>query len=278
MTYKTIAVHLDDSQSSMSRLAFALSIANAADAYLVGIYLPDDDQATRYKLLHRWDKKALLPAISQIQKTLQDENRNSFAKQLSVMKVLGTWRVVRTFADIERQGRLVDLVIFGQPDPDDERPSLSSQFAQRLILSLGVPVLLSPFNGERLKLGGQAMVAWDGSGEATRAMHDAVPLLLLCENVTVVTVRELYDSDSYLCTPDCAVSALLRHGVKNVHASVAAIENMDTGTVLWSKMADAHFSFLVMGAYGKGRTRERVLGGVTQTIIEAATVPILFSH
>ena len=256
-----------------------MSIAKSVDAYLVGLYLPDEDQSTRYKLLHRWDKGALLPAMSQIEKTLQGENKILFDKQLSVMEVPGTWRVVRSFSDIERQGRLVDLVIFGQPDPDEERPSFSSQFAQRLILSLGVPVLLSPFNGESLKLGREAMVAWDGSSEASRAMHDAIPLLLLCENVTVVTVRELYNSDPRsLCTPDRAVSALLRHGLKNVSGSVAAIEDLDTGTILWSRMADRHFDFLVMGAYANSRIRERIVGGVTQTLIQEATVPVLFSH
>jgi nucleotide-binding universal stress UspA family protein len=279
VTYKTIAVHLDDSDISVSRLAFAISIAKSVDAYLVGIYLPDDVQATRYELLRRWDKKALLPAIPKLQSTLQNANRIVFDQQLSLMQMPGTWMAVHSFADIERQGRLVDLVILGQPDPDEERLSFSSRFAQRLILSLGVPVLLSPFNGASMKLGAEAMVAWDGSGEASRAMHDAVPLLLLCKNVTVVTVQELYNSGRHhLCTPDCAVSALLRHGVKNVSGSVAGIENMDTGTILWSRIADACIDFIVMGAYGKGRTRERVLGGVTQTLIEEATVPVLFSH
>jgi Universal stress protein UspA and related nucleotide-binding proteins len=34
----------------------------------------------------------------------------------------------------------------------------------------------------------------------------------------------------------------------------------------------------VMGAYGHTRGQERLLGGVTRTILESMTVPVLMSH
>jgi nucleotide-binding universal stress UspA family protein len=33
-----------------------------------------------------------------------------------------------------------------------------------------------------------------------------------------------------------------------------------------------------MGAYGHSRVRELVLGGVTRTMLESMTVPVLMSH
>jgi nucleotide-binding universal stress UspA family protein len=33
-----------------------------------------------------------------------------------------------------------------------------------------------------------------------------------------------------------------------------------------------------MGAYGHSRLRELVLGGVTRTLLETMTVPVLMSH
>jgi nucleotide-binding universal stress UspA family protein len=33
-----------------------------------------------------------------------------------------------------------------------------------------------------------------------------------------------------------------------------------------------------MGGYGHARVRELVLGGVTRTILESMTVPVLMSH
>ena len=35
---------------------------------------------------------------------------------------------------------------------------------------------------------------------------------------------------------------------------------------------------IVMGGYGRSRLRELVLGGVTRTVLDSMTVPVLMSH
>jgi len=35
---------------------------------------------------------------------------------------------------------------------------------------------------------------------------------------------------------------------------------------------------IVVGAYGHGRLREWVFGGVTRTVLEGTRTPVLFSH
>ncbi|CAG9187469.1 hypothetical protein LMG23994_06914 [Cupriavidus pinatubonensis] len=42
--------------------------------------------------------------------------------------------------------------------------------------------------------------------------------------------------------------------------------------------ADQGSDLIVTGAYGHGRMRELVLGGVTRTLLESMTVPVLLSH
>jgi nucleotide-binding universal stress UspA family protein len=39
-----------------------------------------------------------------------------------------------------------------------------------------------------------------------------------------------------------------------------------------------HADVLVMGCYGHSRVREWVLGGVTRTVLRAATLPLLMAH
>ncbi len=48
--------------------------------------------------------------------------------------------------------------------------------------------------------------------------------------------------------------------------------------MLLSFAADQGSDLIVMGAYGHGRMRELVLGGVTRTLLESMTVPVLLSH
>lgn len=47
---------------------------------------------------------------------------------------------------------------------------------------------------------------------------------------------------------------------------------------LLSHAADMQADFIVMGGYGRSRLWELVLGGVTRTMLETMTVPVLMSH
>jgi nucleotide-binding universal stress UspA family protein len=70
---------------------------------------------------------------------------------------------------------------------------------------------------------------------------------------------------------------LSRHGVKvTVHRQSGA--GYDVGAQILSRAADAAADMIVMGGYGHARVRELVLGGVTRTILESMTVPVLMSH
>ena len=70
---------------------------------------------------------------------------------------------------------------------------------------------------------------------------------------------------------------LARHGVK-VDVQLSQSDEIGIGDVLLSRLADAGSDLLVMGAYGHSRLREFVLGGVTRTLLEHMTVPVLMSH
>ena len=55
-------------------------------------------------------------------------------------------------------------------------------------------------------------------------------------------------------------------------------DELTVGDELLVRVADGEIDLLVMGAYGHSRLREIVLGGVTQTLLQHMTVPILISH
>jgi nucleotide-binding universal stress UspA family protein len=47
---------------------------------------------------------------------------------------------------------------------------------------------------------------------------------------------------------------------------------------LLSRATDLGADLLVIGAYGHSRVRELLLGGVTRSILESMTLPVLMSH
>jgi nucleotide-binding universal stress UspA family protein len=69
---------------------------------------------------------------------------------------------------------------------------------------------------------------------------------------------------------------LARHDV-TVEAD-AQTSTIDTGNALLSYVADLNADLLVMGGYGHARLREMLLGGVTRTILNAMTLPVLLAH
>jgi nucleotide-binding universal stress UspA family protein len=48
--------------------------------------------------------------------------------------------------------------------------------------------------------------------------------------------------------------------------------------VILSRAADHDVDLIVMGVYGHSRLRERVLGGVSRTLLSSMTVPLLVAH
>jgi nucleotide-binding universal stress UspA family protein len=70
---------------------------------------------------------------------------------------------------------------------------------------------------------------------------------------------------------------LARHNIKTEATQVFA-DDIDVGDMLLSRAADLGSDLLVMGAYGRSRLTELVLGGATRHILQQMTVPVLMSH
>jgi nucleotide-binding universal stress UspA family protein len=124
----------------------------------------------------------------------------------------------------------------------------------------------------------RAIVAWDGSREAARAAHDALPLLRLAEEaiVLIVDARDLGARAGQQPGADVAAH-LARHGVG---ARVKRVTSGGTGIgeLILAQAGEEGADLLVMGGYGHSRLREMLVGGVTRHVLEHTTVPVLFAH
>ena len=128
-------------------------------------------------------------------------------------------------------------------------------------------------------------MSWDGGREAARAMQVALPLLKDADQVSIavfeVATAEHAVADALAADPR---PWLARHGVTATLA-VHAVDHQrrlsrrhEVGERLLSLAADSAADLLVMGAYGHSRFRESLLGGVTRTVLEAMTLPVLMAH
>ena len=133
----------------------------------------------------------------------------------------------------------------------------------------GVPIVALPPEASG-DLGQTVLVAWNGSREATRAVHDALPLLNAAKGVTLCAV-----GDEAATSLEAAAAMLRRHGIA-VHPHRVAEPDGNAGEVLLAECSARGADLLVMGAYGHARLRELVFGGATRHVLRAATLPVLF--
>jgi nucleotide-binding universal stress UspA family protein len=145
-------------------------------------------------------------------------------------------------------------------------------------MDTGRPALVIPYIGARAIPPKRAMVAWDGSREAARAVNDALPFLRLATSVTILVVDAERRPSQLGEQPGADIAThLARHSVKvevrQVHGGGLA-----TGDVILSQASDEGTDLVVMGGYGHSRFREMVLGGATRHLLDHMTCPVLLSH
>lgn len=279
MSYKSILVHLDTSARAHPRLEFALRLAHQFHARLTGIfstYIPESHAffvmagTAGYYAEHERQRHERSAALERL-----------FHAEVARAKVEGQWIAVNGYANdvVPPYTHLADLVIAGQTDPKDPESFIAEQFVEHIVLSAGRPVLLVPSAGSFETVGKHALIAWDGSREATRAIHDAMPFLSHAANVTLLTVNARGAEPPRYRIPGADIAlTVARHGVKLDVREVTADSNTSVGDVLLSQAVDSGCDMIVMGAYAHSRLHEVVLGGATRTILQSMTVPVLMSH
>jgi nucleotide-binding universal stress UspA family protein len=173
-----------------------------------------------------------------------------------------------------RIARRFDLAVVGQTEPD--RPAPEELIIESALFESGRPVIVVPYiQKQGLKLD-RALVCWDGSRTATRAIADSLPFLTRSKAIDVVIIAGGRAKSDEIPGADIG-QHLARHGLKiEVKRIVAA--DIDVPNAILSYAADSSADFLVMGGYGHSRLREFVLGGATRGILTSMTVPVLMSH
>lgn len=279
MSYKSILVHLDASAGEHSRLELALSLAKQFDAYLTGLFT-----------VYRPELGSFYAMAGSAEYYAESEHRRLeqrgalerlFRAKMLRLKVSGEWRWSTEYANrcVPKAARLADLTIVGQYNPEDPESFVADEFIENLVLSSGRPVLVVPYAGQFSRIASRVLIAWDGSREATRALHDALPFLNRAKQVTVLTINAMNSEPPSNRLPGSDIAAIVsRYGANVATQEIEGVKDVTIGETILSHVADLDADLLVMGCYGHSRWRELVLGGATRSILKSMTVPVLMSH
>ncbi len=256
---------------------FAISIADSFKAHVLGV-------AFSYEpIIPGSVMGGIPPEIIESQRRESDEKARAaiarFDAAANRAAVAAESRIISASVSgaaeqLGRLGRRFDLVVVGQAQRDEA--SAAEVVDEGVLFDSGRPVIFVPYIQKAgLKLD-RVMVCWDGSRAATRAIADAMPFLKKSKQVEIVMVSAKKPKDDEIAGADLG-QHLARHGLKVDVKRITSTE-IDVPSTILSYAADSSADMIVMGGYGHSRLREFILGGVTRSILETMTVPVLMSH
>jgi len=192
--------------------------------------------------------------------------------QVNVQKVVATYTAESDLLVQAARTRDICLMSLG-PEVEADQSAVEA-----VLFGSGRPVLVFPeasLPADAAALN-RVVVAWDGSRAASRALADAIPLLVKAHEVTVLTVTGEKPSAVAPVASDVP-RYLATHGVK---ATLETIEtgNQKIGSVIEGFMNARSADLLVMGGFGHSRARDFVLGGATRSILWNPAYPVFLSH
>ncbi|GEJ58875.1 universal stress protein [Anaeromyxobacter diazotrophicus] len=170
--------------------------------------------------------------------------------------------------------RYTDLAIFGQHD--DRESWVPEELVEEVVVGCGRPALVVPAFGRFPDVGKRVVVAWDGSREAARALHDGLPLMREAQSVTLLAFqRPSAGPPGPLPHLDVAAH-LAAHGVTARYERVFVGELGPTDTLL-NRCAEVGADLIVMGARPQ-RGLPLQDGGSLRELLRQMTAPVLLSH
>lgn len=176
-------------------------------------------------------------------------------------------------AQLARHARARDLVVVSVHGPL-QYPRLA--LVEAVLFGTGRPLMLVPCEAGpfRARI---VVIAWDATRSATRALHDAMPLLAIATEVVVVTVR----GDKELQPEESGEEICRALTYRNIPARFESIRDdaRDVGATLLQTAAHFEADLLIMGGFAHPMERTFLFGSATRSVFGSGfPLPVLLSH
>ncbi|MCE2574303.1 universal stress protein [Komagataeibacter sp. FNDCR2] len=159
-----------------------------------------------------------------------------------------------------------DLIVLGFPQPHDSDQKRRAVHAA--IFDSGRPVVFVPPGWNR-PAGRNILLAWKDTTSCRRTVRSARPILAAARDVAVLRA----DTDTPSVLTDLLAGVVARY-----------LPPLDDGApedvtrVILRQCRDNGCDLLVMGGYTHGALYNRLVGSVTQDILECGEIPVFLQH
>ncbi|TAN55919.1 MAG: universal stress protein [Magnetospirillum sp.] len=268
MSIKDILVHVDGDESTRAGLALAVAQARRFGARLTGLFARNELYAPAV-MAHRPSDTLLATA---------EAAKASFVAATAGLEARW-WQIDHGGAeDMIAEAvfccHYVDLVVLSQPA--SQGVHVPPTMVEKMILNSGRPVLVAPTDGRGAPIGQKVVIGWRSGKQASRALHDCLPLIEGAKEVLVVYRRDLVMKDA-TTPPVNIIDHLQAHGLPTQGERVMT-EDLGVMDTLLSRAYDVDADLLVIGAHvGKVLSFSGKAGAGTRHILAHMGLPVLFS-
>lgn len=275
---KDLLVAYQGDEGSQNALRFALQMAQKYDATITGAYVYAPEQYESQ--IRHWIGDDFLKTMRQVQLEAVHKIEASFRDfvQAHAPEVRHEWLSATgpVGLTLARLSRTFDLLITGQFEGAIRVGGRAVQ-PEELLARAGKPIVMVPKDYKVRPFKEEAVVAWDGSRYAARALTDAMHILDTKKSIDLVTVNGGRDKAvlGWSGSHD-VISHLRRHDINARHVELEAKGGVGRTILAYCEERDP--DVLVMGAFGRGKLGALLFGGVSQHILEHQTVPVLMAH
>ncbi|HZH57175.1 universal stress protein [Yanghanlia caeni] len=278
--WKSIAVFIDYADPDYTVLDYAGWLAERCDSHLIGVFnmgalATGAEGFTRARgagiqaAIARRREREQRAAVEAAERLTEVGTRRGVSVEFRVL-----WRAFEA-EDAILNSLHCDLVVIG-----DRRESCLPEGVtpERVVFEVGVPVIIVPENWKQREEVKRVVVGWNATREARRAITDALPIITMADETTLLVVDPEKRDDRHGDLPgsDAALS-LARHGARVQTRSENSYGRRIEEVVL-SVAEKEDADLIVMGAYSKPRRRQLLFGGVTRSMLSNIRYPLLISR
>ena len=275
MAIQSILIHFNDDAHNNATIDSAIALARQQEATITGLYVRPYPVVIPVAPIG-----GTMPVIDSMIEAFQqacEAAKTRFEKRMAGVGIGFDWRDDDgdTADRIGFHARYTDIAVLGQVSPEASDGRAPKDLPAIVTMNSGRPTLAIPYAGKHSTLFKRAMLCWNATREASRALHDSLMILQPGAHIDVLCVDAEGSTDR---SPGANIAAhLTRHGFEAVAHHMVSAELSTSDTIL-SASADLGSELIVMGVYGHARLREIALGGVTRSLMEHMPVPVLMSH
>ncbi len=258
-------------------LPLAAALAEAAGAHLAvtviapKTYIPYSFMGSSYvgAMANDLDKRTTTAAEALAAEATESIRKGGLVGHAAVQHAL----LEEASSQAVRSARASDLIVVDRPAAVLD---MKAFVLEEALFRSGHPVLVASPDAPPVGTFERIMIAWDGSQHAARAVADTLALFPGVAHADIVVVLGEKPLEKMLPGADLA-HHLARKGVETRLVELQA-NGQPVGELLDEHARNNGAELIVMGGFGHSRLREFIFGGVTVSLTQSASRPLLMAY